>query len=130
MIALLVTPGSTEALTALKIVAAIVWFAVMVRMMASTTDDLEQLAAQAVIDALHAARISRKEAAALMGLDEAQLNRQLRAEPMNHLSLFRLLRMATSTKGVVFWAVLTPALGYLIAQRRLEEISDCFRRRA
>lgn len=97
------------------------------RLMATSTDDLEQILAQAVLDCLHAAHLTRKEAAALMGIDEAQLNRQLRAEPMNHLSLSRLVRLATAPAGVVFWAHLGPRLAYLVAQRRYEEISDVFR---
>lgn len=97
------------------------------RLMATTTDDLEQLLAQAVLDCLHAAHLTRKEAAAVMGIDEAQFNRQLRAEPMNHLSLSRLVRLASAPAGVVFWAHLGPRLAYLVAQRRYEEIADVFR---
>lgn len=98
------------------------------RLTAASTDDLEQLLAQAVLDCLHAARLTRKEAAGLMGIDEAQLNRQLRGEPMAHLSLSRLVRLATSSPaGLVFWAHLGPRLAYLVAARRYEEISDVFR---
>lgn len=53
---------------------------------------------QAVSDALLEAHISRKEAAAWMGIKEPQLARQLAGEPGTHISLWRLAALPQS-----FW---------------------------
>lgn len=129
MIALTLIPASGLHLSIWQVLFAIAWLLVVGRLMAAQTDDLDAIAAQAVIRCLDKAELSRKEAASVMGLNEAQLNRQLRAEPMNHLSIARLLRLATIPAGVVFWAHFGPTLFYLVAERRGQEISDVFRTR-
>lgn len=53
---------------------------------------------QDVIAALNDAQLSHKEAAALMGISEPVLSRQLSGEPNTHLSLWRLAALPES-----FW---------------------------
>lgn len=80
------------------------------------TDDLEKIVADAVTDAMHAARITTKEMADRMRIDESQLRKQLRAEPHQHLSLARLVRVWE------IWIFLGPALLAIVARRRWAEV--------
>lgn len=97
----------------------VMWVCAM-KLSAMDTETLERLLAHAVVDALHMAHISRKEAAALMRIDVGQLNRQLRAEPMQHISLTRLMRLA----GTSFWLWFGPALLLLVARERYNEFAE------
>lgn len=98
------------------------WLVAM-KLSAMDTATLERLVAHAVVDALHAAGVTRKEAAYLMRVDEAQLGRQLRAEPGAHISLTRLMRLC----GTPFWFWFGPVLMLLIARERYAELADMLR---
>lgn len=97
----------------------VLWLAAM-KLSAMDTETLERLLAHAVVDALHMAQISRKEAAALMRIDIGQLNRQLRAEPHQHISLTRLMRLC----GTSFWLWFGPALLLIVARERYQEFAE------
>ncbi len=86
------------------------------RLMAVEIDDLEKLVADAVSDAMHFARLSTKEMADRMRIDESQLRKQLRGEPHQHLSLSRLVRVWE------IWVFLGPALLAIVARRRWAEL--------
>lgn len=90
----------------------------------ASTDDLERVLGQAVLDALDRAQLTVKEAAAIMRLDESNFRKQLRGEPSHHISLTRLLRLPYR-----FWLWLSPSLIYLVAKRNAEEIADSIRLR-
>lgn len=97
----------------------VLWVCAM-KLSAMDTETLERLLAHAVVDALHMAQISRKEAAALMRMDVGQLNRQLRAEPMQHISLTRLMRLC----GTSFWLFFGPCLLLIVARERYVEFAE------
>lgn len=89
--------------------------------MAAQTDDLEQIVADAVTAAMHAAGLTAKEMAFRMRIDESQLRKQLRAEPQNHLSLSRLVRVWE------IWIFLGPAILAIVARRRWNEVLNDLR---
>lgn len=82
------------------------------------TDELEKLVAEAVVNAMHMAGLTGKELAAIMRIDEAQLRRQLKPEPYQHLSLARVVR------AWQLWPYLGPALLTIIAKRRWAEVLE------
>lgn len=100
--------------------AAVVLWMVAMKLSAMDTETLERLLAHAVVEALHMAQLSRKEAAALMGVDYAQFGRQLRAEPGAHFNLTKLMRLA----GTSFWVWFGPALILLVARERYAEFAE------
>jgi hypothetical protein len=81
--------------------------------------DLERVLGEAVSTALAAARITVKEAAALMAMHESQLYKCLRADRGHHISLTRLVRLPFS-----FWMAFSPALLWLVAERNVREIAE------
>lgn len=97
----------------------LLWLLLM-RLSAVETDTLERLLAHAVVDALHMARVSRKEAAALMKVDYQQLGRQLRAEPGEHLSLTKMMRLC----GTSFWFWFGPSLMLLVAREGYANLAE------
>jgi hypothetical protein len=97
----------------------LVGFLLLMRLSSLDTTSLEQTLAQAVVDALAAAHITTKEAAAAMRLDVSQLSRQLSATPGYHISLTRLVRLPFE-----FWLFLGPQLMYLVARKRFNEIAE------
>lgn len=84
-----------------------------------STDDLEKILGLAVLESLERARVTVKEAAALMKLDESHFRKQLRGEPGNHLSLTRLVRLPYA-----FWLWFSPSLIYLVAKKNAIEIAE------
>ncbi len=80
---------------------------------------LEQVLGDAVLASLDAARITVKEAASLMKIDESQLRKGLRGEPSHHLSLNRLVRLPFG-----FWLHFSPTLTYLVAKKNVTEIAE------
>lgn len=88
---------------------------------------LEQTLGDAVLSALQSARITVKEAAVLMAIDESQLRHGLRGEKGYHLSLNRLVRLPFT-----FWLTFSPTLIYLVAKKHHAEIAEDlgFRKRA
>jgi hypothetical protein len=94
-------------------------YALMLRASTVDTDELEHLLAQAVIDALNAAHLSIKEAAFYMRIDESQLRKQLRVEPSQHLSLFKVIHLPFS-----FWLHFGPALIAIVYRKRMEEFAQ------
>lgn len=103
----------------------LVWFNVIIgafwalclRLSASTTEELEALLADAVIAAMHVAHLSHKEFAFALGIDEKQLRRQLAREPGQHLSIYRLLRAP-----LLWWTCFGPSLMAIVFKRRWQEI--------
>lgn len=104
--------------TAIQIGGLVLWVLVM-RLSTIDTAEIELLLAQSVVNALHAAQLTQKDAAAYMRIDIKQLGRQLRGEPMQHLSLTKLVRLP-----FVFWLSFGPALMYLVAKKRYDEIAE------
>lgn len=104
--------------SALEIVGVVV-YGLFLKAAAANTDELEQTLAQAIADALNAAHLSVKEAAYFMRLDESQLRKQLRAEPSQHVSLTRLIRLPFS-----FWLHFSPALISIIYRKRMQEFAQ------
>lgn len=105
----------------LQFFAVLVYFLFVGRLMASTTHELDQELAKAVLTTLTLAEITRKEAATAQGLDEAQFNRQLRCESHHHISLNRLIRLPWK-----FWLFFGPTLAYIVARKRYAEIAEDF----
>lgn len=103
--------------TVAQIVGVACWVLVL-RLSTVDTSELEMLLAQSVVNALHAAQLTQKEAAAAMRIDIKQLGRQLRGEPMQHLSLTKLIRLP-----FVFWLHFGPTLMWLVAKKRYDEIA-------
>lgn len=93
--------------------------AILFKLSAASTDDLEKILGQAVLESLERSRVTVKEAAALMRLDESQFRKQLRGEPSNHLSLTRLIRLPYG-----FWLWFSPSLIYLVAKKNTAEIAE------
>jgi len=86
---------------------------------AAQLDEAEQLLAFGIRDALGAAHIEIKQAAACMRMDESQLRRQLRGEPSQHVSLTRLIRLPFS-----FWLFFGPALIQIVYRKRMQEMAE------
>lgn len=80
--------------------------------------ELEETLGQAVLASLERARVTVKEAAALMAIDESQLRHGLRNEPGYHLSLNRLIRLPFA-----FWLTFSPTLIYMVAKKHHAEIA-------
>jgi hypothetical protein len=78
------------------------------------TSEIERLLAFTVRDSLSAAHIEPKTAASIMRIDYAQLLRQLRGEPQQHISLTRLIRLPWT-----FWFAFLPCLANLVLLKRL-----------
>jgi hypothetical protein len=96
-----------------------VW-AVGMRLMAAQPDDaLDELLGASVLLALQQARITTKEAAALMKIDESQLRHGMRGEKGYHLSLNRLMRLPFA-----FWLHFSPAIIYLVAKKNVSDIAE------
>lgn len=89
------------------------------RMSAQSSDDLEVTLGAAVSLSFAHARLTTKEAAALMRIDESQLRHCLRGDKGYHLSLNRLLRLPFG-----FWLHFGPALIYLVAKKNMTEIAE------
>lgn len=81
--------------------------------------ELEETLGEAVLVSLQRARITVKEAAALMAIDESQLRHGLRNEAGYHLSLNRLVKLPFS-----FWLTFSPTLTYLVAKKHTAEIAE------
>jgi hypothetical protein len=84
----------------------------------SDVDSIEQAASEAFCVALDTAHICIKEAAVLMGLDEANLRKQIKREKGHHLSFFRMFRLPCA-----FWFAFSPALFFLIGKKRIAELT-------
>lgn len=107
-------------MTVLQFFLLVVWMLAF-KLTAAATDELEKMLGLAVIDSLERARVTVKEAAALMKLDESQFRKQLRGEPSNHISLTRLIRLPWA-----FWLWFGPSLMYLVAKKNTIEIAETF----
>jgi len=88
-----------------------------------TSDEIEAVLGEAVGLALQQARVTTKEAATLMRIDESQLRHSLRGSKGYHFSLNRLVRLPFA-----FWLHFGPALIYLVAKKNIQEIADDFKR--
>jgi len=91
----------------------------LLKLTTAATDDLEKILGMALLESLERARITVKEAAVLMRLDESHFRKQLRGEPSNHISLTRLIRLPWA-----FWLWFSPALMYLVAKKNTIEIAE------
>jgi len=89
------------------------------------SEELEVVLGEAVGLSLVQARLTIKEAAALMRIDESQFRHSLRGGKGYHLSLNRLLRLPFA-----FSLHFGPALIYLVAKKNIQEIADDFKRPA
>lgn len=85
---------------------------------AISTDDLEAMLAQAVLDAMHAAHVPFKAMASAMGIDEAQFRRQLAREHGQHLSIYRVLHCPFA-----WWLHFGPALMLIVWTSRWRELA-------
>ncbi len=101
-----------------QIVLMVTWFCGL-KCAAMDLSQLEQVLGDAVLTSLDAARITVKEAASLMAIDESQLRKGLRGEKSYHLSLNRLVRLPFA-----FWLHFSPALTYLVARKNVVEIAE------
>lgn len=101
----------------LPLVAAV--FALLQRATASSTDALEQALGDAVREALHLAKLTEKNAADVMRMDESHLRKALRGEPSHHISLTRLVRLPFT-----FWLYFSPSLIYLVAKQNVHDIAE------
>lgn len=116
--AIYILAGSTH-FTLFQFLCVVGWLFTL-RLSTMDTTHLEQLVAQAVQQAFHAAQLTRKEAAALMRIDESQLGKQLRGEPGQHISLTRLMRLT----GTGFWIWFGPTLLLIVARERYAEFAE------
>lgn len=89
------------------------------RLTVSTTDDLEALLVEAFYDAMHRAHLTLKEMAFAMGIDRAQLERQLRREKGQQLSVYRLLHAPTT-----WWIYFGPSLTFIVARKHWQELKE------
>jgi hypothetical protein len=89
------------------------------------SEELEVVLGAAVSLGLAQARLTTKEAAALMRVDESQLRHSLRGSKGYHFSLNRLARLPFA-----FWLHFGPALIYLLAKKNITEIAEDFKRSA
>lgn len=103
------------------LVAGAIAYAVLQRATASTTDALEHALGEAVREALHLARLTEKNAADVMRMDESHLRKALRGEPSHHISLTRLVRLP-----LAFWMFFGPTLIYLVARQHAQDIAHDF----
>lgn len=86
---------------------------------AADLEELTQLAATAVKDAMNHAHLTDEQAADLMHIQVGQFRRQLRAEPGAHLSFARLLMLP-----IGFWLSFGPIVLFLVAKRSYKQIAD------
>lgn len=89
------------------------------KLAAMQTDDLEKLLGVAVLDALRFARLSVKEACALMGVDYFNFQAALKGEAGRRIALAPLLRLP-----LTFWVALLPELTYLATKQRVQDIAE------
>jgi len=82
-------------------------------------DEMNQVFGDAVLSALESARITIKEAVAIMAVDESQFRKALRGEGYRHVSLNHLLKLPFS-----FWLHFSPTLMYLVAKKNMVEIAE------
>lgn len=81
--------------------------------------ELEKVLGQAVLNALDSIHLTLKEAAPIMGIDEANLRSMLRGEGRYHLGLVHLARLPFA-----FWTWFGPTLFFLMAKRNLTALQD------
>lgn len=101
-----------------QIVALVVWV-LCLKCAALDLEPLEQVLGDAVLSALESARITVKEAVAIMAIDESQFRKALRGEGYRHISLNHLLKLPFS-----FWLAFSPTLMYLVAKKNMVEIAE------
>lgn len=89
------------------------------RCSAMDLESLEVLLGNAVLSALESAKVTVKEAGALMVLDESTLRKAIRGEKSHHWSLNRLMKLPFS-----FWLHFGPTLLWLVAKRNAQEIAE------
>lgn len=94
-------------------------FVVVHALSITDTSELEKLLGQTVLQALEHARLTVKEACALMRVDEGHFRKGLRADEGSHISLTRLVRLPFT-----FWLAFTPSLIYLVAKTHVHEIAE------
>lgn len=99
----------------------LVFWILGVKAMSFDSSTLDELLGDAVLAALMLAKITIKEAALVMEIDEAQFRRQLQGGvgKGSHLSLNRLIRLKFE-----FWVWFSPSLIYLVAKRNVREIAE------
>lgn len=102
-----------------EILLPVLW-GLLMRMSVAQTDDLEQVLGEAVLRALEGAKLTVKEAAAIMRIDESQLRHGLKGEKGYHLSLNRLARLPFAS----FWMRFSPALVSLLLKRHISDLLE------
>lgn len=100
-----------------QVIALAAWLLLIHAAVSAPDDEIEALLRQAVIDALHAAHLTLKDAAFAMRLHHSQLEKQLRGEGL--ISLTRLVRLPW-----VFWFHFSPALIALVTKKHLRELAE------
>lgn len=101
------------------IIAASIPLVVMRLSCAQHDAELEKILGRAVLDALDATRLTVKEAAPLMHVDESNLRSMLRGESKYHIGIVHLARLPFS-----FWTVFGPALFFLLAKRNVTALAE------
>lgn len=109
---------SPEELDATQIAILTLWL-FGVRIAAASGEALDKLLGAATLLCFELSRITVKEAAPIMGMDESHLRQALRGEAAHHLSLNRLVRLPFA-----FWLHFGPALIYLVAKQNVQAIAE------
>lgn len=122
MLALTVRPEMGQwtpaQLDAVQIVLIALWLC-GIRIAAASGEELDRLLGAATLLCFQLSRITVKEAAPIMGMDESHLRQALRGEAAHHLSLNRLVRLPFA-----FWLHFGPALIYLVAKENVQAIAE------
>ena len=85
----------------------------------ASSDNLEKVLGLAVLDALESIRLTVKEAAPIMRLDESNLRSMLRGDGKYHLGVVHLARLPFS-----FWLCFGPMLFALMARQNLTALAE------
>lgn len=97
-------------------------YPLLIRVMASSSDDLAKSIATAVNDAMSAAHIAPKVIAGLWGCSVTRVYQVLSGDPAAPITLAKLMVLPPT-----FWLYFAPWLAARVAQQRMEEIVDVFK---
>jgi hypothetical protein len=98
------------------------WLFALRLSVSQSTEDMERLLGLAVMEGFDKAKLTVKEAAALMSWDESNLRKSLRGERGHHMNLTRLLRLP-----VQFWMWFLPVLTYLVMRQNVRDVAEDLR---
>lgn len=101
------------------VLACVTFWIVALKCAAMDLSEMDRLLGQAVTDAMTQARITVKEAVAIMAIDESQFRKALRGEGYRLLALNHLIKL-----GPLFMTHLTASLMWLVAKQRAQEILE------